>query len=91
MIKYIKRYDRLNVLTYINTIKKKIKWLVSLNPTMLYIGYVIFLIIPYIPNISLYLILLNTRINKYVKYICLFLSVLFTIFYNILFMYLLMK
>ena len=91
MRKYIKRYDRLNLLTYINTIKKKIKWLVSLNPTMLYIGYVIFLIIPYIPNISLYLILLNMRINKYVKYLCLFLSVLFSVFYNILFIYILVK
>lgn len=88
----IRKFDKFKLLTIIqilNNWKRKIKWLASLNPYMLFIIYFIFLIIPYVPNIPLYLILLNKRTNKIVKWICFTLSVIVTIIYNILIVYLL--
>jgi hypothetical protein len=86
----VRKLDRLKLLTIVQTLnkwKRKIKWLASLNPAMLFIGFFVFMIIPYIPNIPLYLILLNKHINKWVKWSCLAFSIVFTIIYNLLIVY----
>ncbi len=90
----MRKFDKFHILKIINILnswKRKIKWLASLNPFMLYTGYVIFLIIPYVPNFPLYLILLNKRINKWLKGIFLVFSIVFTILYNILIAYYIFK
>jgi hypothetical protein len=88
---HIKNLDILRIVSITNKVKKKIEYLASLNPFMLFIGYIIFLIIPYIPNIPLYLIMINKSINRYVKYGCLVLSILFTILQNVLILHLIFK
>jgi hypothetical protein len=88
---HIKKIDISQIVSVTNKIKKKIEYLASLNPFMLFIGYIIFLIIPYIPNIPLYLIMINKSINKYVKYGCLLLSIIITILQNILILHLIFR
>jgi hypothetical protein len=90
-IRKFDKYNLLTVLQILNSWKRKVKWLASLNPFMLFIGYVIFMIIPYIPNIPLYLILLNKRVNKWVKWLCLTISIIFTVVYNIFIIYYIFK
>ena len=91
LLHHIKKLDVLQVISMINKVKKKIEYLASLNPYMLFIGYVIFLIIPYVPNIPLYLIFLNKGINKYIKYGCLLLSIICVIIQNLLIIHLIFK
>jgi hypothetical protein len=88
---HIKKIDISQIVSVTNKIKKKIEYLASLNPFILFIGYIIFLIIPYIPNIPLYLIMINKSINKYVKYGCLLLSIIITILQNILILHLIFR
>ena len=88
---HIKKIDISQIVSVTNKIKKKIEYLASLNPFMLFIGYIIFLIIPYIPNIPLYLIMINKSINKYVKYGCLLLSIIITIIQNIVILHLIFR
>lgn len=88
---HIKNLDILRIVSITNKIKKRIEYLASLNPFMLFIGYIIFLIIPYIPNIPLYLIMINKSINRYVKYGCLVLSIIITILQNLLILHLIFK
>jgi hypothetical protein len=90
-INNIKKFKVLNILIFINNIKRKIKWLALLNPNMLFITYFILLFIPYVPNISLYLILMNSRINKWVKKICLIISIAFMLLFNIFIFYFIFK
>lgn len=87
----IKDYKLYEVLVFINYWKGKVKWIASLNPIMLYSSFILFIIIPYVPNIPLYLILVNKRINKYLKYFCLTLSIVATIFWNIYLLFYLIK
>lgn len=90
-IKKFNKFKVLNILIFINNIKRKIKWLALLNPNMLFITYFILLFIPYVPNISLYLILMNSRINKWVKKICLIISIAFMLLFNIFIFYYIFK
>ncbi len=94
IINNIKKFDKfklLKIVQVLNAWKRKIKWLASLNPVMLFTGYFIFMIIPYIPNIPLYLILFNKRINKWIKWGCFALSIIVTIVYNIFIIYYVFK
>lgn len=87
----IRKYDFLKLVSFINNIKKKIEYLATLNPFILFFLYFICLFIPYLPNFPLYLICLNKNINKYVKFTCIGISIICAILQNVIIGYLILN